>query len=163
MNACAFVLAAGRGRRSGGPKAWQAREGRSLIEKQAHFLLGLFSPELIFFSIQKEWLGRCRKIHPRINWVAVDPDAPAMASFLTLLRISLPEQWIFFHHVDMPVWSRGLFRTLMLEASRAGGEDALIACHKGQRGHPALLAPHCGPALLKLNPFKDRLDYWLKG
>ena len=53
-----YLLAAGHGRRAGGPKAWQDYEGKPLLERQIEFLTKHFEPSAIAVSIQEEWKDR---------------------------------------------------------------------------------------------------------
>ncbi|MDD5656826.1 MAG: NTP transferase domain-containing protein [Elusimicrobia bacterium] len=160
LDAQAYLLAAGRGRRAGGPKAWRDCAGRPLLERQLEFLKELFSPDRIAVSIQAGWLDRCRKLDSSVQWTVADPDAPALASLLALARGLPLRRWTFIHHVDMRVWERGLFTAL---AGRAKDCDAVAPVHEGRRGHPVLLAPALGRALDELDPQRDRLDVWLRG
>lgn len=156
----AYLLAAGRGRRAGGPKAWRDCGGRPLLERQLDFLKGLFPSERIAVSIQGDWLERCRALDASVRWTAVDPDAPVLASLLALARALPLERWTFMHHVDMRVWERGLFEALAVRSREA---EAVVPVHAGRRGHPVLLAPALKAALGGLDPALDRLDLWLRG
>lgn len=167
MQSC--VLAAGRGVRAGGPKAWLPSEGSTLLERQLGFLLSLFTPGDIAISIQEAWLDRCRSLNAGVRWVAVDPGAPALASLQALLRASPPEGWTFVHHVDMPVWDAALFETLAANISTATHAkspdviDAVVPVHGGRVGHPVALSRNAAPAVLGLDPSNGRLDAWLRG
>ena len=155
----AYLLAAGRGRRAGGPKAWRDCEGRPLLERQLDFLRGLLPPERIAVSIQEGWLERCRALEPAAAWTPVDPDAPALASVQALARALPLDRPTFLYHVDMRVWEPRLFRTL---AGAGGGAEALAPVQGGRRGHPVLLSPALRDGLLGLDPGNDRLDVWLR-
>lgn len=155
----AYLLAAGRGKRAGGPKAWILSDGKSLLERQVSFLSRLFKPNEVAITIQSDWLERCRSIDPRIVWTPVDPDAPILASLQALLKASPPKSWFSFHHVDMPVWSEALFQTLFARTSAA---EAVVPVFEERGGHPVLLSPELAGPLGKLDPAKDRLDQWLR-
>jgi len=159
----ACLLAAGRGRRAGGPKAWLIHDGRTLLEIQLAFLLRHFEPPDIAISIQTDWLDRCRTLHPEMRWVPVDPDAPALASVQALLRAGTARGWTFLHHVDMPVWEDTLFAALSDAAARNPDCEALIPTRNGRGGHPILLARSTAEAVTALDPLQDRLDHWLRG
>jgi molybdenum cofactor cytidylyltransferase len=156
-----FLLAAGRGIRAGGPKAWLPCGGSPLLERQVRFLQGIVDPGEVFVSIQSAWEPRCRAIHAGVRWVPADPDAPALASLQRLLASARPGPWAFLFHVDMPLWDEGIFRSL----SRAvrGGIDAAVPVHAGRRGHPVLLSPGAQSEIAGLDPARDRLDAWLRG
>lgn len=149
MGRLAYLLAAGQGRRAGGPKAWKLWQGRPLLELQIEFLLKIFKPEEIAVSIQPDWHLDIKGIH----WVAVDPEAPPLASLQALLKALPLTQWGYVYHVDMPVWEPKLFEM------RADAE-AVIPAFNGKRGHPVALAPT--DAIGALNPQHDRLDHWLR-
>ncbi len=156
----AYLLAAGRGRRAGGPKAWIECEGRPLLERQLEFLIARIPAARIAVSIQKEWLPRCEEISRDVRWVPCDPDAKPLASLQTLLRASPMRGWASLHHVDMPVWDARLWDAL--EAATSGGAEAVIPCYGGRRGHPVLLAPTLAVPMLALLPDLHRLDWWLR-
>ena len=50
------LLAAGRGTRAGGPKAWGPYAGKTMLEAQLGFLATVTAPENIYIAIQNEWL-----------------------------------------------------------------------------------------------------------
>ena len=152
----AYLLAAGRGRRAGGPKAWAVHEGKTLLERQVGFLLSRVPAVAV--SVQAEWLERCRSINPDVRWVPVDPDLPPLASLLELMKVLPLSGWASLHHVDMPVWEPGLFDAL----ESAAGEEAVIPVYEGKGGHPVLLSSSLAGPLAALDPAKDRLDLWLK-
>lgn len=158
-----YLLAAGRGRRMGGPKAWMEHEGRPLLARHMDFLLAVCPPDKIAVSIQEEWLERCRALHPEALWMPVDPDAAPLASLQALLKRSPLQYWGFVFHVDMPLWDKELFDALAAAApeAEAAGELAVIPRREGRRGHPVLLSPKVQKPILALDPARDRLDLWL--
>ena len=158
----ALLLAAGRGKRAGGPKAWAPHDGHTLLESQLKFLLSRFRPESVFVTIQAEWRERCLELNRSVRWTPADPDAPAFASLKTLLTEDNAEAWRFIHHVDMPVWEPALFDALAAAAANGGeNHDALVPVFEGRRGHPVLLSPRAQTALARLDPARARLDRWL--
>lgn len=158
----AYLLAAGRGRRAGGPKAWKpAGGGAPLLELQVGFLTRRFRPESVAVSIQEEWLDSCRSLHPRIHWIAVDPDDSPLASLQALLKAMPAPDWASVHHVDMPVFEDALWDALCA-AAKGAVTDAVVPSYKGKAGHPVFLAPGVAKAILKLDPEKDRLDRFLR-
>lgn len=176
-----YLLAAGRGSRSGGPKAWQSSlgeksrlavppkagqefDGRPLLDKQMDFLLGLFQPGSVAVSIQADWLERCRKIHAEVRWVAVAPEATPMGALVALLKASPLVRWGFVYHVDMPLWEPRLFEALAkrIPSSTCPDLETLAPSHGGRKGHPVLVSPKLQGTLLALDPAKDRLDHWLR-
>ena len=155
-----YLLAAGDGRRSHGPKAWKIYEGKTLLEKQVHFLLSRFSAQAVTVSIQEDWRQRCQNIHSQINWINEDPKQSPLKAFQVLLSAQPQTDWAFFYHVDMPVWNPTLFDSLAQGAKE--GIDAVIPLHAQRLGHPVLLSPKLGPQIQALNPSIDRLDHYLR-
>lgn len=159
-----YLLAAGWGKRAGGPKAWLEDKGKSLMARQFEFLLHRFPPASIAVSIQAAWLERCMAIHPQVRWIPVDPDASPLASLQALLKALPMSAWSFLFHVDMPVWEEELFYLLSSHLPKDGSatHEALVPTHGGRGGHPVFLAPGLGAPLAALDPVKDRLDHFLK-
>ncbi len=156
-----YLLAAGRGQRAGGPKAWQECQGEPLLKKQIDFLRRRYDPQRIAVSIQADWVSQCRRLCEGANWVPADPDAPPLDSLIRLLKASRMIKWSFIYHVDQPVWETELFETLLRKTPGAEA-DAFVPTYGGRRGHPALLSHGLGPDLLALDPQKDRLDAFLR-
>lgn len=150
------LLAAGRGKRAGGPKAWGPYAGKTLLEAQLGFLATVTPPENIDIAIQGEWLERCRALSPHVNWVAVDPDAAPLASLQALIKSS-PRARSFVLHVDMPVFDLRVWKAL----EAASGDAAPV--YEGKRGHPVLLTPETLDEAAKLDPRTGRLDELLRG
>jgi len=162
MDRQVYLLAAGQGRRAGGPKAWLTHKGEPLLERQLGFLLTLFTPASITVSVQEPWLERCAVIHRGVRWVPVDPERAALASFQALLRQVPAARWSFLYHVDMPVWEERLFLELSDRAEEEPEADAFLPEFEGRGGHPLLLSPAAAEAAAALDPAEDRLDHWLR-
>lgn len=160
---CVYLLAGGSGTRAGSPKAWLPHNGKPLIQRQLDFLVGLFRPDSVYVSIQKDWLERCRKLNPDVHWVPEAEDS-ALGALTALLKESPRDKWGFVYHVDMPVWERPLFERLVSElpSAQSEGLDAIAPTFGGKKGHPVVLSPAAQGAVLKLDPGTDRLDHWLR-
>lgn len=150
------LLAAGRGKRAGGPKAWGPYGGQTLLEVQVGFLATVTAPENIDIAIQGEWLERCRELSPRVNWVAADPEGEALASLQALLKAT-PRARSFVLHVDMPVFDLRVWRAL------AAAPGDAVPVHEGRRGHPVLLTAETLDEVKRLDPATGRLDQFLRG
>ena len=150
------LLAAGHGKRAGGPKAWGAYAGKTLLEAQLGFLATVTAPENIDIAIQGEWLERCRTLSPVVSWIAADPDGAPLASLQALLA-GTPRGRSFITHVDMPVFDLRVWKAL-----EAVNGDA-VPVHEGRRGHPVLLSAATLAEVAKLDPVQDRLDVFLRG
>jgi CTP:molybdopterin cytidylyltransferase MocA len=151
-----LLLAAGRGRRSGGPKAWRPYEGATLLEAHLDFFRGLVGASHVSVAIQDEWRVRCEALSPETKWVAADPDASPLDSLQKLIAAS-PAARSFVLHVDMPVFEGAVY-----EALWETGAEAAAPTFEGRRGHPVLLAPKALALIWSLDAAKDRLDAWLR-
>ncbi len=154
------LLAAGRGKRAGGPKAWGPYAGKTLLEAQLGFLATVTAPENIDIAIQGEWLERCRALSTRVNWIAADPDGSPLASLQALLAAlphATPRGRSFILHVDMPAFDLRAWRAL-----EAAPGDA-VPVYEGRRGHPVLLSAETLDAVARLDPAAGRLDEFLRG
>jgi CTP:molybdopterin cytidylyltransferase MocA len=154
-----YLLAAGHGRRAGGPKAWLEDRGRPLLARQLDFLVGLFPPPVIHVSVQASWLERCRQLSTQVSWVCVDPDHSPLMSLQELLRAAPPAGWFFVYHVDMSLHDGELFHRIA--SATTAGVEAVIPVHEDRGGHPVLLAPGLAPEILALDPRTGRLDHFL--
>lgn len=152
-----FLLAAGHGRRAGGPKAWIQTGGKAALERHLEFLDG-FLPELTV-SVQEDWLPRCRRLSELVRWVATDPDRPPLASLQALLSARRSDAPGFVYHVDMPVFDRSVWTALL---KGCGEADAAVPVVEGRRGHPVLLAARLYAGVLQLDPERDGLDRFLR-
>lgn len=157
-----YLLAAGFGRRAGGPKAWLEHEGKTLLARQLEFLLRRFPPASVAVSVQRDWLERCRALDPRVLWVPTDPAASPLASLQALLGALPLTKWAYLFHVDMPVWEEELFYLLASHVPKADAHEAVVPTHGGRGGHPVLLGPALAGPLAALDPAKDRLDRFLR-
>lgn len=159
-----YLLAAGNGRRAGGPKAWREFQGKALLERQLDFLLKRGEPENIAVTIQDAWKERCRALNPQIRWVAENPGETPLYALQALLREAPFKDWVFLYHVDMPVWEESVFSALeaRISIAESAGAEAIVPLFKGRGGHPALLSAPLRSAAAGLDPRSDRLDLWLR-
>ncbi|MFI5345700.1 MAG: nucleotidyltransferase family protein [Elusimicrobiota bacterium] len=151
-----LLLAAGHGKRAGGPKAWRNHGSTTLLEAHFDFFRGFLAPSDLSIAIQNEWGDRCRSISPETTWVSADPDASPLDSLQRLIAAS-PLVRSFVLHVDMPVFERSVYESLW----NAEG-DAVVPTFDGRRGHPVLLSPEALNEIKRMNPLTDRLDSWLR-
>jgi CTP:molybdopterin cytidylyltransferase MocA len=151
-----LLLAAGRGRRAGGPKAWSDFAGKPLLQQHAEFFARRFGAAALSVAIQAEWTERCRALAPQAAWAAADPDAAPLDSLQRLIAAS-PAARSFVLHVDMPVFDAAVYETLWAESG-----DAVVPVFDGRRGHPVLLSASALAEIAKLDPKRDRLDVWLR-
>lgn len=158
----AYLLAAGHGRRAGGPKAWLEHAGEPLLQRQVEFLTDRFGAANVAVSIQEPWLARCRAMNRAAIWVPVNPDSSPLGSLQVLIQASPIMGWGFVHHVDMPVWHRELFDLLAARTTEAPDCLAVVPTHRERRGHPVALSPALQAKLLQADPLVDRLDLMLQ-
>lgn len=151
-----LLLAAGRGRRAGGPKAWRDFAGKPLLDEHLEFFGRRLGPAAVSVAIQPDWLPRCRALSKEAVWVPADPDAPPLDSLQKLIAAS-PVARTFVLHVDMPVFDVAVYETLW-----GATADAVVPVFDGRRGHPVLLSPEALASVAKLDPKNDRLDAWLR-
>lgn len=149
-----LLLAAGHGRRAGGPKAWMPRDGKPLVEAQLDFLMKVTLPEKIAVAIQGDWLDYCRELSSKVLWVPVNPDVSPLASLQALIRAARVEK-SYILHVDMPVFDPSVFAKL------AAAPGDAVPSFKDKRGHPVLLTTITLLDVQRLNPETDRLDEFL--
>lgn len=155
-----YLLAAGQGRRAGGPKAWRDCGGRPLLEGQLRFLEGLLDLRRVAVSIQESWLPRCRTLDARPCWVPVPPQARPLGALQLLMKAAPQRSAAFLYHVDMRVWEKKVFQAL---ESALGREEAAVPFHENKRGHPVLLSARLSRDLEALDPEQGRLDVFLRG
>ncbi len=155
-----YLLAAGKGTRAGGPKAWLEHQGKPLLERQLRFLRTLVSPTEMFVSIQPAWERRCAALEPEACWVSVDPETSPLSALQHLLRAGEAGRG-FVWHVDMPFWEKEAAPAFSALAAAKGAARAPV--QGGRRGHPIFLEAEAASRVLKLDPAKDRLDAFLRG
>ncbi len=151
-----LLLAAGRGRRAGGPKAWRDFAGKPLLQEHLEFFGRRLGPGSVSAAIQAEWTQRCRALSPSATWVAADPDAAPLDSLQRLIAAS-PKTRSFVLHVDMPVFDAGVYEELW-----SADGDAVVPIFDGRRGHPVLLSAQALAQVAALDARQDRLDAWLR-
>lgn len=157
-----YLLAAGRGQRAGGPKAWIRHEGRGLLQRQMDFLSGRFRAKNIYVTIQKEWEARCADMCDASVWVSENPEASVLHALQALIRASGAKHPSYLYHVDMPVWHADIFDALSAEDFFQKGADAAVPIFKARAGHPVLLSCRAQKDILKLDENTHRLDHWLR-
>lgn len=151
-----LLLAAGNGRRAGGPKAWKEFAGKPLLQDHVEFFSRRLGPGALSVAIQPEWAERCRALSGDVRWVPANPDAPPMDSLQRLVKDS-PSTRSFVLHVDMPVFDVSVYETLW-----AADGDAVVPVFDGHRGHPVLLSPKALNEISRSDPSTARLDVWLR-
>jgi nicotine blue oxidoreductase len=133
-----LVLAAGAGRRYGGPKALVSYQGRPLVERAAGALRDAgCARTLVVLGAEAE---RVRRAAPGLPETVVNPDwESGMGSSLRVGLAALaagPAVAAVVLLVDMP----GVTAEAVRRVIRPAGEDALVmGGYDGRRGHPVLL------------------------
>lgn len=133
------VLAAGEGRRFGGPKAPYVLDGERLVDRAVHTLIGGGCSQVIV--VLGAWIGEV----PEAGVVVNESWTSGMGSSL---RVGLEaaartdEGNVIVTLVDLPGLTPSAVRRLI-----ESGADAAAASYEGHRGHPVLLARrHWAPA-----------------
>ncbi len=157
----AVLLAAGHGRRAGGPKALIAVEGQPLWLRQAQRLRGVGLPQVIAVLHPDVALRDA----PGLRALHGDPDATPLHSLQRALAATPGP--VLLLPVDCPAPARGVVVRLLAAAAR----DPLVQAARpvvqdadGVRGgHPLWLAAGTCQQLRALDAQRGRLDVFLRG
>ncbi|HVP39565.1 MAG TPA: nucleotidyltransferase family protein [Candidatus Saccharimonadales bacterium] len=167
--AAVVVLAAGEGRRAGGPKAWRRVAGRPWLAVQLEALERAADPPHRVLAPVVVVLAQApppefSDLFRQARW-AHNPR-PERGPFSSL-QIGLREAagggagTAFVLPVDVPVPGGELFETLL---QAVGAALAAVPECDGRGGHPVLLSAAAASALAALDPADPdaRLDRWLR-
>jgi nicotine blue oxidoreductase len=146
-----LVLAAGLGRRMGGPKALMQVGGRPWWRVQAERLgaVGLPCTWVVNRQVEREFVGTAgeggeggEKGEPA-SIVLADGHRPMIDSILAGVRVlgdaAPAPRGVFVLPVDVPVPSRAVFDALARGGGGRGGAAPTVPAHGGARGHPVYL------------------------
>ncbi len=156
-----YLLAAGKGERAGGPKAWLERDGKPLLQMHIEFMRERFNLSQVFISVQETWLKRCLETDLHVGWISVDPEGTPLASLKRLLAVSERAAG-FVYHVDMPLWEGQAATVFQALVDGLGTASAAVPTYQGKRGHPVLLSKAAAADISRLDASKDRLDTFLR-
>lgn len=156
-----YLLAAGKGARAGGPKAWLERDGKPLLQMHLEFMRERFNLSQVFISVQETWLRRCLETDLHVGWISTDPEATPLASLKRLLTVSERAAG-FVYHVDMPLWEGQAPAVFQALVDGLGSAAAAVPTFEGKRGHPVLLSKAAAADVSRLDAQKDRLDTYLR-
>lgn len=160
IDAHVYLLAAGNGKRAGGPKAWAMRGEKPLLQLHLDFWQDRFDLSRVFISVQETWLRRCLELDLHVGWISCDPEGTPMQSLQRLLAVSERAAG-FVYHVDMPFWDppvEALFQSLK---DGIGTAAAAVPVYQGKRGHPVYLSKAAAADVSRLDPATGRLDAFL--
>jgi nicotine blue oxidoreductase len=147
MRIAGVVLAAGAGRRVGGPKALLPIDGRTFVERAVALLRRPGVAEvLVVVGHEAERVARL--VHPPDQVVRnPDPDAGMLGSILRALDAaeSRGAGAVLLHPVDHPLVGVETIDRVV-DALEAGALVA-VPSHEGRRGHPAGFSRETWPAL----------------
>lgn len=161
IDAHVYLLAAGKGERAGGPKAWLERDGKPLLRMHLDFLGAHFDLTRVFISVQESWLKRCLELDLHVGWISTDPEGTPLASLQRLLSVSERAAG-YVYHVDMPLWEGGALGVFQALKDGIGTAAAAVPTFSGRRGHPVLLSRAAAADVSRLDAGKDRLDAFLR-
>lgn len=156
-----YLLAAGKGERAGGPKAWLERDGKSLLQMHIDFMSRHFNLSQVFIAVQEGWLRRCLETDLHVGWISTDPEGTPLASLKRLLAVSERAPG-FVYHVDMPLWEGHAPQVFQALVDGIGTAAAAVPVFSGKRGHPVLLSRAAAADVSRLDATKDRLDSFLR-
>lgn len=161
IDAHVYLLAAGKGERAGGPKAWALRDGKPLLQMHIEFLRERFNLSQVFIAVQESWFRRCLELDLHVGWIATDPEGTPLASLQRLLSVSERAAG-FVYHVDMPLWEGHAESVFTQLKDGIGSASAAVPAFQGKRGHPVLLSKAAAADVSRLNPATSRLDAFLR-
>lgn len=156
-----MLLAAGHGRRAGGPKALKIVNGALWWRTQAQAMTG--STNHVIAVVHPLAWPDAGNSPPRVTALAGDPDATQLRSLqaaLALLPAGVPALVL---PVDCP-WPGPAVATALLRAVRSDwlAVRPLVQTESQNRsGHPILLLPRGIAQVAALDSRIDRLDHWL--
>lgn len=161
IDAHVYLLAAGKGERAGGPKAWAMRGEKPLLQLHIEFLAAHFDLSRVFIAVQEGWLRRCLELDLHVGWISVDPEGTPMHSLKRLISVTERASG-FVYHVDMPLWdppAADIFKALR---AGIGTASAAVPTYQAKRGHPVYLSRAAAADVSALDAANDRLDAYLR-
>jgi molybdenum cofactor cytidylyltransferase len=134
-----LLLAAGESRRMGYPKPLLEAGGVTFLAKSAGAMLEVAERLIVVVGAYRDRIGAAVPHDQRIV-TAYNPDfARGQLSSLKigLTQVSQEARAVMVHLADHPLVSPATFHAVVTEYGRSG-RPIVIACYKGQRGHPVL-------------------------
>ena len=154
MRIAAIVLAAGRGRRAGGPKALLRVGGATFLEHAARLLLRPGVDRVIAVLGHEAARVRAAASLPDGSMVAVNEayDGGMLGSILAGLRVAeeAGADAVLIHPVDHPLVAPATIDRVV--AALAGGAAVAVPSYEGRRGHPGGFSRAAWPALRAASP-----------
>jgi len=158
----AVILAAGRGRRVGAPKAFLPVKGRPWIAHQLRWVRQCGTQEIhvvgsaedasIWDSVSSH-LGSIRLIwNHHLNYGSFHSLQLGLRACGTTHAIVLP--------VDVPCPSSCAW--IAIQNGLGRGLETVVPMYFDRPGHPIGIASSCFDELLSMDPKLSRLDYWLR-
>jgi len=162
MDAALLILAAGEGRRVGGPKAWHLVGGRPWLEHQLQWVAPFDFTSLMVVLAEPPPPEHADVLDAATWTLNPHPELGPFSSLQVGLRALKPRtDPVFVLPVDVP--AAGLRTFLMLQEG-VFGAAAAVPVLDGRGGHPVLLAARSRMELLRMDPAdpEARLDGWLR-
>ncbi len=165
----AVILAAGRGRRMGGPKALARWAGTPFVLLVARTFREAGCPAVVV--VAGAGADEVQAVLRGLDGVTVvrvpDPSAPMLASVRAGAAAApgAEERGVLFHPVDAPRVTAAAIRRLLASATarEPGTVDAVVAACGGRRGHPLWVAPARAAELRDVPPdHPDGLRGWMR-
>jgi molybdenum cofactor cytidylyltransferase len=149
MESAAIVLAAGLGRRMGGPKALLEHGGRALVARHVDAFAALCVRSYVV--VRPELSQRVRELLCATHAVIVESDAATQSGSLVraLEVLAAPCATLFVTPVDLlPAASATL---LSLRAALCEEHEAVTPSYRGEGGHPVLVRRRLLAPFLRMN------------
>lgn len=157
------LLAAGHGRRAGGPKALKVLDGRPLWRVQASAMVAEFGCVVAVLH-PDAWPDADASLLGCIPVVG-NPDATQLASLQRGLA-ELSRGAALVLPIDCPWPGSEVLAAIETAADRSGALAVVPTVDldgQPRRGHPVWLSAAAVAQVLALDPTTDRLDHWLTG
>lgn len=144
----ALILAAGSGRRMGGPKALLVFEGETLLQRTVRLALAAGCSPVI--AVVGDW--KTGALDPAVRVIRNAEAAEGMASSIRagIAALPRPAAAVLLLAIDQPAVDASLLRRLLLLHATQDGAIPVACAYGGSLGIPAILPARLFPELLAL-------------
>ena len=151
MKTAGLILAAGRSSRMGQDKALLEYRGHNFLNHLIYLALPRVDRLVVVLGHHAERIAAVVPDSPRLEVVVNEGYGRGMLSSLQtgLARVGEEADWILWMLVDHPA-VRGRTLDRLLAVARSAPGPLVIPRHRGERGHPIMLARSMAGELLEL-------------